>query len=879
MSDTYVLDFKETYKSMLPIVGGKGANLGELSHVVGILVPEGFCITTEAYRAVVSGSTEVSALIDELGPLQADDREKIESVSSKIRVLIENLQIPPELSAAIMRMFSTRGERYAYAVRSSATAEDLPTNSFAGQQDTYLNIIGIDSILLNVKKCWASLFTDRAVAYRIQNGFDHRKVLLSVVVQRMVFPQAAGIMFTANPITQNRKVLTIDASFGLGEALVSGLTNADLYKVRDGRLLEKKIATKKLAIYALEKGGTEERSVPPEKQNAPTLTDEQILQLATIGRKCEAHFGCPQDIEWGLYEGSFYVIQSRPITTLYPVPQSNDGKNHIYISYGHRQMMTDAFKPLGISFFKILDKSLGRPEMSVSGGRFWRDLSFELTSAIYKGVTISSFSQVDVLMQRALINVMKRKDFVKGLARGKASVLNFGKGGMLPMLKQLRKLSRANDPSVVPELIANNEASVRRLKQGLAGKSGDSVFEYIMSDHKELADIMYEPRSVAAAYLGINTANWLNKHVEQWLGENNSGDILGQASPNNVVSDMGLELFDVADVVREYPAVAQFFEHTDGTDFWGELSRLQGGNRVAEALRGYLERYGMHCSGDIDITRPRWGENPALLAPVVLGNIKNCGPGARNIRIKQGRSEAEQKAGEIISRLEQLPGGRAKAEKVKRQISVLRNFIGYREYSKHALLQRYWLYKIALLKEAEKLTQNGTIRENEDIHYLSFEELRQAVKTGKLDYDMIVKRKNEHEVHMKLNPPRVMTSDGEVITGDYDTGKLPAGALAGVAVSSGVVEGRARVLLNMRNSNIKDGDILVTVFIDPSWSPMLVSAKGVVMEVGGVMTHGAVIAREYGVPCVAGVENATIRIKDGQRIRVNGSEGYVEILE
>jgi phosphoenolpyruvate synthase/pyruvate phosphate dikinase len=879
MSSTYVLGFKETYKSMLPLVGGKGANLGELSHIDDILVPEGFCVTTEAYKAVVSGNVEVSALIDELAPLQADDREKIESVCAKIRAVIEKLPIPPEISAPITQMHSALGEQYAYAVRSSATAEDLPTNSFAGQQDTYLNITGADAMLLNIKKCWASLFAGRAASYRIQNGFGHRNVFLSVVVQRMVFPQAAGIMFTADPITQNRKVLTIDASFGLGEALVSGLTNADLYKVRDGRLLEKKIATKTLAIYACENGGTEESSIPPEKQNDQTLTDEQILQLAVIGRNCEARFGCPQDIEWGFYEGSFYVIQSRPITTLYPIPQANDGKNHIYISYGHRQMMTDAFKPLGISFFKLLDKSLGRPEMCVSGGRFWRDMSFELTSAIYKGVTISSFSQVDVLMQRALINVMKRKDFVKGLARGKASVLNFGKGGMLPMLRQLMKLNRVNDPSVVPELIANNDASIRRLKQGLAAKSGDSVFEYIMTDHTELADIMYEPRSVAAAYLGINTANWLNKHIEQWLGEKNSADILGQASPHNVVSDMGLELFDVADVVRGYPVVARFLEHTDGTDFWGELSELQGGDKVAEALRAYLERYGMHCSGDIDITRPRWGENPALLAPMILGNIKNFAPGARGDRVKQARSEAEQKAGDIIARLERLPGGRAKAKKVKRQISVLRNFIGYREYSKHALLQRYWLYKQALLREAEKLTKNGVIREKEDIYYLSFEELREAVQTGKLDYDMIRRHKAEHEVNMKLTPPRVITSDGEVISGDYDTGKCPAGALAGIAVSSGVAEGRARVLLNMQNAALEDGDILVTAFIDPSWSPMLVSAKGVVMEVGGVMTHGAVIAREYGVPCIAGVENATKRIEDGQRIRVNGSEGYVEILE
>ena len=241
----------------------------------------------------------------------------------------------------------------AYAVRSSATAEDLPTASFAGQQDTYLNIKGKDSILKNVSKCWASLFTDRAVTYRIQNGFDHSKVYLSVVIQRMVFPQAAGIMFTADPITSNRKVISIDASFGLGEALVSGLVNADIYKVRDGRIIDKKISTKKLAIYALEKGGTEERDIEHGRQNKQTLTDKQILQLEKTGRKIEGYFGRPQDIEWCLYENAFYIVQSRPITTLYPVPVVADDKIHVFYSFAHRQMMTEAMSPLSITFFQV----------------------------------------------------------------------------------------------------------------------------------------------------------------------------------------------------------------------------------------------------------------------------------------------------------------------------------------------------------------------------------------------------------------------------------------------------------------------------------------------------------------------------------------------
>lgn len=877
--NTYVLGFNEIDKTKLMTVGGKGANLGELSHIDGILVPEGFCVTTDAYKKVVQNNENINALLNQLAPLKVDDREKIGDVSGKLRDIIEKIDIPKEIADIVAHHLSLLGEQHAYAIRSSATAEDLPLSSFAGQQDTYLNIKGRDSILHHIKKCWASLFTDRAVAYRIQNGFDHSKVYLSVVIQRMVFPQAAGILFTADPVTSNRKVLSIDASFGLGEALVSGLVNADLYKVRDGQIFEKKIATKKLAIYALEQGGTEKRDIEPERQNAQTLTDEQILQLASIGRKIEEHFGCPQDIEWGLYNNSFYVIQSRPITTLYPAPPKKDEKNRVYISYGHRQMMTDAFKPLGISFFKMLDKFLGRPEMSVAGGRFYKDLSYELASPIYRKITISSFAQVDVLTQKALMNLLTRKDFMRGLARGKASVLNFGKGGALPMLRQFRKLSKINDAAVVRELIANNEASVRALSKNLAGKTGEGVFEFILEDHKELADIAFEPRSVAAAYLGINAANWVNKHLEKWLGEKNTADILGQSSPNNVISEMGLELLDVADVVRQYPAVVDYFDHANSQTFFEGLLKLPGGEAVSSALRAYLEKYGMHCSGNIDITRPRWGENPTLLIPMILGNIRNYEPGAHLAKVKQAQLEVEQKTRELITRLDQLPGGNQKAKKAKRQISVLRNFIGYREFSKHALLQRYYLYKQALLKEAEKLVQNGVIHEKEDIFYLYFEELREVVKTGSLDYNIVIRRKAEHEVHEKLVPPRVMTSDGEVIPGDYDSGKLPAGALAGIPVSSGVTEGRARVLLKMENAKIEEGDILVTVFIDPSWSPLLVSVKGVVMEVGGVMTHGAVIAREYGLPAVAGVENAAKRIKDGQMIRLNGTEGYVEILK
>src|SRR5579884_1554008 len=292
---SYVLGFQEIDKTKLALVGGKGANLGELSRIDGIRVPEGFCVTTEAYKRIIGQAPAFHDLLEQLSLLTVEDRERIREISEKIRSVIEGTPIAKDIDEAVTSHLTKLGENNAYAVRSSATAEDLPTASFAGQQDTYLNILGKDAIVRHISKCWASLFTDRAVIYRIQNGFDHRKALLAVVIQKMVFPEAAGILFTADPITSNRKITSIDASFGLGEALVSGLVNADSYKVRNGKIIEKKIFTKKLAVSALQDGGTKEHEIEPEQQDRQALTDEQILQLERIGRKIEAHFGHPQD--------------------------------------------------------------------------------------------------------------------------------------------------------------------------------------------------------------------------------------------------------------------------------------------------------------------------------------------------------------------------------------------------------------------------------------------------------------------------------------------------------------------------------------------------------------------------------------------------------
>ncbi|PAK43921.1 phosphoenolpyruvate synthase [Peribacillus simplex] len=868
----YVLEFREINKTKQMVVGGKGMNLGECSRIDGIFVPEGFCVTTEAFKRVIGENDELHQFLDQLAVQKVDERKRISEISRKIRDLIEGIEIDKGIEEDIDRCLLTFGFEHAYAVRSSATAEDLPFASFAGQQDTYLNIKGKDAILQHISKCWASLFTDRAVIYRMQNGFDHRKVFLSVVIQRMIFPQASGILFTADPVSSNRKVLSIDASFGLGEALVSGLVSADNYKVQEGRIVEKKISTKKLAIYARKEGGTVEKEIEPGQQVLSTLSDEQVLELERIGRKLEAHFGWPQDIEWCLVGATFYIVQSRPITTLYPIPEANDQDNHVYVSVGHQQMMTDAMKPLGLSFWLLTTPA----PMRKAGGRLFVDVTHMVTSPDSRKMLVEAMGQHDPLMKDALINIIERGDFIRSVPNDKQEQSSGKSNKSVPSADSRAQIE--NDPTIVSELIKRSQTSIEELKQNIQTKSGSDLFDFILEDIKILKKILFDPQSSAVFMAAIDASSWINEKMNKWLGEKNAADTLSQSVPNNITSEMGLALLDVADVIRPYPEIIDYLQQVKDDHFMDELVKFDGGQETQDAIHDYLGKYGMRCAGEIDITKTRWSEKPTTLVPVILSNIKNFEPNASNRKFEQGRQEALKKEQEILDRLKQLPDGEHKAKETKRMISLIRNFIGYREYPKYGMVNRYFVYKQALLKEAEQLVQANVIHEKEDIYYLTFEELQEVVRTNKLDYQMISKRKDEYKLYEKLTPPRVITSDGEIIVGEYKRENLPAEAIVGQPVSSGVIEGRARVILNMEDADLEDGDILVTTFTDPSWTPLFVSIKGLVTEVGGLMTHGAVIAREYGLPAVVGVVNATKLIKDGQRIRVNGTEGYIEIL-
>lgn len=860
----YVLDLGSIDRTQAALVGGKAANLGELARIDGIRVPAGFCVTTAALQRVMADAPQIRERLDALSQLKPDDHDAIRTLGADIRRAIERIAIPDDLANAIARTLSALGAQAPCAVRSSATAEDSPTASFAGQHDTYLNISGLAAILRHVRRCWASLFADRAVAYRLRNDVDPCSVQMAVVVQQMVFPQASGVLFTADPVSGNRRVISIEATFGLGEALISGRAQADVHQVRDGAIIGKTIANKQIAVEAAREGGTHERAIDAALRGEPALTDAQVTRLAATGRRIEAHFGQPQDIEWCLVDDAFCIVQSRPITTLFPIPAAADRENHVYVSVGHQQMMTDALKPLGISMWQLTAATT----MHEAGGRLFVDVSRQLASPAGRAGNLAMLARSDPLTGDALRTIVDRGDFIRPQPDADP--------GHAPAAPAPAPL--ATDAAIVAQLIAHSRSSNRALEREIETKSGPALFDFMLADMRDLRGVLFDPRNLQAVMAGVEATWWINDRVEAWLGEKNAADALAQSVPDNVTSEMGLELMQVADVIRPHAAVVTFLQHVGGDDFLDALPTLEGGREARDAIKRWLDKHGMRCVGEIDITRPRWSERPASLVPLILDNVRNFEAGAGERRFAQGLQTARRSEAALLARLRALPDGEQKAAETKAKIDRLRTFAGYREHPKYFLVERYFAYKRALLREADRLAQSKVLCDAADAFFLTFHELHDVVRTNEADYGLIRSRMAAFEEHRKIAPPRVLTSEGEMLNDAYRRDDVPPGALTGLAVSAGIFEGRARVVFDPSKADLERGDILVKRYTDPSWTPAFVAIGALVTEVGGLMTHGAVIAREYGLPAVVGVADATRIIRDGQRIRVHGTGGYVEVL-
>ena len=905
--DPLVLHFDQLGAEDLPRVGGKGANLGEMTRA-GLPVPPGFCVTTEAFRRFVAGDPELdSAVYARLAALAPDDVAGVRRAGEVIRERLLALPVPSEIEDALDAAWQEAGVEHAYAVRSSATAEDLPGASFAGQQDTYLNVRGREALIDALRRAWVSLFTDRAILYRAMNGFDHHDVALSAVIQRMVVPEVSGILFTADPLTGHRRITSIDAGFGLGEALVSGIISADLYRVntRTNEIVERRIEEQKLAIKSLPEGGTETVALTPEDGSRPALTDMQALALATLGARIEAHYGTPQDIEWVIDgAGDLFVVQSRPITSLFPLPApapSDDGL-HVYGSVGHAQVMTDAFSPMGRSMIKVLlpfgkggDTERENPWVSEAGGRLFFDFTPAMHFAPMRHLFLRFLGVADPLIAGAMREVVSRPEFKSGdrlvsrfdALRGLAHWVG-------PILVGVQRRLWFSDPATGLSFVedacdglvedagtamAAAASGAPRLRAAASSIGGSlSTFVRVM------------PPVMGSGY----AARMILKKLAGARAEDGDLDAIVRGLTGNVTTEMDLAVGDLADAARMEPAVAERIAAgvpesaiadietmvgVSGDVGAGGANGVDGASDFLAAWRDYMDRYGMRGPSEIDIGRKRWREDSSSLVTMVAGSLL----GEAGVhRDHQRRMEA---AGESAGERLVLAASHGllsplRAKMARRMLALIRGGIPVREHPKFAIVRLFGLTKDALWEAAGGLESDGRLDEPGDIFWLTLGEAIDGLEDERVDLRTIVADRRETEArYPDLRPPRVITSDGEIPEVRHDATDHPPGALSGAAASAGVVEGVARVVMDPTETVLTPGEILIAPFTDPGWTPLFINAAALVMEVGGLMTHGSVVAREYGIPAVVGVLESTTLIETGQRVRVDGNRGFVEILD
>ena len=861
-------------RGLLPLVGGKGANLGEMARA-GLPVPPGFCVTTAAY-AQIAAEARIEARVADLAQRPADSVEALAAGARGIRHLIRSTPIPAAIAGAIAAAYRGLGEGVPVAVRSSATAEDLPGASFAGQQDTLLNVVGVDAVLDAVRRCWASLWTDRAVAYRAKGRVEQRAVQMAVVVQRIVPSEISGVVFTADPVTGDRSVCSIDASYGLGEALVSGRVNADLYRLRKrtGELLEARVRDKTIAVWPLPGGGTEERPVPEGQRTARVLDDGVLARLVALAARVESHFGAPQDIEWCLADNRLYLVQTRPITSLFPLPEPRprDGTLHVYFSVGHAQVNTAALHPMSVSLFHEIFSPGGH--LTHAGGRIYLDLTPALRNGMLRRAIPAMLDELAPGAGAELRAVTRRPNFAARGAGARVNPLRL----LPPMLritgKALVQLSRRDPGKVRAEYEAALMGKVAEWHAFANAEAGLPQLRAASGQLKRMASGLL-PLFLPILYSGILPWRVIGALTKGRV-EPRTVDALSRGLAGNVTTEMILALGDLADLARENPALAQHLRTVDPATALEAVRRLPGAERFLAAWDRFIERYGHRCPTENDFALPRWREDPASLVMMLAGMLGTNEAGGHRRQFAAAVREAEAAAESI---LQAVPRWQRPA--VRGLIRRVRAYLALREHHRFAFAHLFMNTRQAILGAARMAVKRGLIRAVDEVWFLELDEL-----IGLLDgqagpgtlSERIANRREAHARFERMSPPRLLTSDGEAlkVLGEEI---LPTGTLAGVAVSAGVVEGVARVVLDPARDRLHPGEILVAPFTDPGWTPLFVHAGALVMEVGGMMTHGSVIAREYGIPAVVGVDGATRKIQTGQRLRVDGDHGRVSVLD
>lgn len=891
----YIKFLTELTRNNLSIAGGKGANLGALIDA-GLPVPPGFCITTSAYRVFVEMNKLEVELRPILGSTQMDDPVSLEKASDSIRACFQHGEMPAALVEEIWGAYRLIGDRHSesdghllVAVRSSATAEDLPDLSFAGQQDTYLNILGEEALLDAVIRCWASLWTARAIGYRARNNISDEDVALAVVVQQMVQSEASGVLFTVNPLTGKRSETVIDATLGLGEALVSGQVEPDHYVVAGSgeKVLSKTLGAKALSIQGQAGGGT--ISLHQSAAERQALPDQEILALARLGQQAQSYFGSPQDMEWAWAEGQLYVVQSRPVTSLFPLPAGlNDEPLEVLFSFGVWQGMLDPYTPIGRDVFSCLVAGIGRlfgmdvqareqRALLCAAERLFVNLTGMLKNPLGRTVAGIFIPAVDPISAEILAGLLKDPRLA-GVTDFKLKDRLWLMRGVAPLIGNVlyNLLWPARGRARLEKQIgaALSEAQARCAAAATLPELIEAVEAMAEAMPKEML-----PRLVGAIAAGQAPYQILLRQAGTLP---NGAELLMEVArglPHNVTTEMDLALWRTSQVIRADGQAAAHFSETEIEALAAEFHAGSLPATAQEAIRGFLAVYGMRGVAEIDLGRPRWRENPAGLFQALKSYLQ-IDPAASPEALFQRGAE---KAGQAQTQLEQVfrqSGKKLPIPLLRMMLRRFRELGGLRETPKFFVMRLLGYFREALLAAGRKLVEAGTLTEAEDVFFLHLWELKALGNGEPRDWQALVAERRAtyaRELRRK-RIPRVMLSDGTAFY-DAPSSADTANSLSGSPVSAGTVEGLVHVVLDPHGVQLTPGEILVCPATDPAWTPLFLAAGGLVMEVGGMMTHGSVVAREYGIPAVVGVSQATTRLQTGQRVRVDGSSGVVTILE
>ncbi|BCW34302.1 phosphoenolpyruvate synthase [Arthrobacter sp. StoSoilA2] len=891
----FIRDIADIRADMLPEVGGKAANLGELN-AARLPVPPGFCLTTSAYRYALSaiGMEEIFALLQEAG---ASDLDELNRLAARARSLVLDAGVPTDVAESVRAAYRRLGDAAPVAVRSSATAEDLPFASFAGQQDTFLNVVGADAVLDAVSRCWASLWTDRAVSYRTTNGIDHATVTLAVVVQEMVDSATAGVMFTANPVTGRRREAVIDASPGLGEAVVSGAVNPDQYVVdmQTNSILKRSLGDRQVEIRSLAGGGTErieragQAAATENHAVQPCLGDDQIHALAELGRRVEAHYGAPQDTEWAIdSSGKLWLTQARPITTLYPLTSRVPATpvEHAFLNFSLAQGLTRPLTPMGLAGIRLIASSVARrAAFDVPDPRSGPSPYYEAGQRIFFDFTSVLRSKVGRVIVPRIFDIMEARS--AAVIRGLFDDPRFAVTIKTP-IKLIRHVAPVAAKYRVPESVVRAlfrpDAAMKRqeqleaeLHQALRVPEGVSAHQRIAHVQRILGEEVFAtvPQVLPLPVLGFAMLGLVRK----LLGGQASWDQLQtviRGLPNNVTTEMDLALWQLAKEIREDPEALAFLSYPTLDELVQQYKDRALPSVAQSGLEAFLRTYGHRAVAEIDLGMPRWSDDPTHILGVVVNYLRlEHTADAPDQQFGKAAREADEQVARLVAR------ARAKsplhAKLVRAALDRTRRFAGMRELPKYNLVLGLASAREQLSLVGAELAEAGRIENAEDIFFLDLNEVETALAGSKL-HQLVADRRAEYAQELRRRHiPRVLLSDGTEPEATAAAGRTPAspGALSGSPASAGVITAPARVILDPVGAHLEPGEILVAPSTDPGWTPLFLTAGGLVMEMGGPNSHGAVVAREYGIPAVVGVPDATLRISSGQIITVDGAAGTV----